>query len=283
MAFVLPVVAFFAVFNVFPVLYGLYLSMTRASLLTPPRWTGLDNFLALHSDPLFRLALGNTLVFVLGSTVPVWFASLGAALLFYQAFPGRDILKTLFFLPVLPPLVVVAVVWKVLLNPIGVMTWIVGWVWGQGEISWLYNTTLAPLVMIVVHDWAAIPFYMMIWLAGLATLSSEISEAAHIDGAGPARTFWHVELPQLRGTVVLVCALSSIGAFQTFTLQVRAQQRPGRPGQLHPGSRTPDLQARLSVFPHGLRRRAVGRAVRHGPCRYSYSAKAEPPCVLRAC
>ncbi|MGH7154671.1 MAG: carbohydrate ABC transporter permease, partial [Acetobacteraceae bacterium] len=118
--FVLPVVAFFAVFSVFPVVYGLYLSMTHASLLTPPHWTGLDNFLALPADPLFRVALGNTLVFALGSTVPVWFASLGAALLFHQAFPGRDILKTLFFLPVLPPLVVVAVIWKVLLNPIGV-------------------------------------------------------------------------------------------------------------------------------------------------------------------
>lgn len=227
--FVLPVVVFFATFSIFPVLYGLYLSFTRASLLRPPHWIGEANYLTLPSDPLFRTALSNTLIFVLGTTVPVWLASLGAALLFHQRFPARDILKTLFFLPVLPPLVVVAVIWKVLLDPLGVVTWLGSWIWGPGEIAWLYNTTLAPLMMIIVHDWAAIPFYMMIWLAGLTMLSSEISEAAHIDGAGPVRTFWHVELPQLRGTAILVCGLSSIGAFQTFTLQYVLSTDQGGP------------------------------------------------------
>ena len=203
--------------------------MTQASLLVPPRWSGFENFLTMPADPLFREALGNTLVFVLGSTVPVWFGSLFAALLFSQTFPARDILKTLFFLPVLPPLVVVAVIWKVLLDPVGVVTWMVGGLFGKAEISWLYDTTLAPLVMIVVHDWAAIPFFMMIWLAGLATLSPELSDAAHLDGASAIRTFWHVELPQLKGTAVLVCALSSIGAFQTFTLQYVLSNDQGGP------------------------------------------------------
>ena len=73
--------------------------------------------------------------------------------------------------------------------------------------------------MIVVHDWAVIPFFMMIWLAGLAGIPPELREAAHIDGAGPVRTFWNVELPQLRATAVLVAAISTINAFQTFTLQ----------------------------------------------------------------
>lgn len=227
--FVSPAVLFFAVFSVFPVLYGLYLSMTDASLLVPPRFTGFGNYFAMPTDPLFQQALGNTLIFVLGSTIPVWFGSLFAALLFNQTFPARDILKTLFFLPVLPPLVVVAVIWKVLLDPVGVATWMVGWMFGKAEIPWLYDTTLAPLVMIVVHDWAAIPFFMVIWLAGLATLSPEMTEAAHIDGAGPIRTFWHIELPQLKGTVVLVCALSSIGAFQTFTLQYVLSNDQGGP------------------------------------------------------
>lgn len=227
--FVLPAVLFFAVFTVFPVLYGLYLSMTQASLLVPPQWTGFGNYLTMPADPLFRQALGNTLMFVLGSTVPVWFGSLFMALLFNQTFPARDILKTLCFVPVLPPLVVVAVIWKVLLDPVGVVTWIVGGMFGKAEIPWLYDTMLAPLVMIVVHDWAAIPFFMMIWLAGLATLSTEMTEAAHLDGAGPIRTFWHIELPQLKGTTVLVCALSSIGAFQTFTLQYVLSNDQGGP------------------------------------------------------
>jgi ABC-type sugar transport system permease subunit len=229
LAFVTPAVLFFAAFNVFPVFYGLYLSLTQASLLTPPNFSGVQNYLAMADDVLFHEALANTLVFVLGSTVPVWFASLFAALLFNQVFPARNFLKTVFFLPVLPPVVVVAVIWKVLLDPVGVASWFVGGMSGAAEIPWLYDTTLAPMAMIIVHDWAAVPFYMMIWLAGLATLSPEMTEAAHLDGAGAVRTFWHIELPQLKGTAVLVCALSSINAFQTFTLQFVLSNDQGGP------------------------------------------------------
>jgi len=70
---------------------------------------------------------------------------------------------------------------------------------------------------------------MMIWLAGLAAIPPEFREAAAIDGAGPVRTFWHVDLPQLRSTAVLVAALSSINAFQTFALQYVLPTDPGGP------------------------------------------------------
>ena len=229
LVFVLPVVGFFAVFSVFPVVFGFYLSLTDYDLLNPPEWVGLANFRALLGDRLFLTALANTLVFVAGSTVPVWLASLLAALLFDQAFRGRDILKAIFFLPVLPPVVVIAVVWRVLLHPNGVMTWLVGAFSGVTEIRWLADTVLAPLAMIVVHDWAVIPFFMLIWLAGLAGIPPELREAAHIDGATAVRTFWNIELPQLRGTAVLVAALSTINAFQTFTLQYVLSPDPGGP------------------------------------------------------
>jgi multiple sugar transport system permease protein len=88
---------------------------------------------------------------------------------------------------------------------------------------------LAPFTMISVHDWAVIPFFMMIWLAGLAAIPPEYREAAAIDGAGPVRTFWHVDLPQLRSTAVLVASLSSIGAFQTFALQYVLPNDAGGP------------------------------------------------------
>ncbi len=229
LAFVLPVVLYFAVFSIFPVLFGFALSLTDYDLLDPPNWVGLDNFSALFSDRLFRTAFANTLIFVAGSTVPVWAASLLAALLFDQVFRGRNILKTLFFLPVLPPIVVVAVVWRMLLHPQGVMTWLAGAWRGVTEIDWLSNTMLAPLSMIVVHDWAAIPFFMLIWLAGLAGIPPELREAAHTDGATPWQTFWHIDLPQLRATAVLVAALSTINAFQTFTLQYVLSPDPGGP------------------------------------------------------
>ena len=229
LVFVLPAVTFFATFSIFPMLFGLYLSFTDYDLLNPPLWVGLDNFANLVSDPLFRKALANTLMFVAGATLPVWVLSLLAALLFDQAFRGRDILKATFFLPVLPPVVVVAIIWRVLLHPNGVMTWLVGGQWGLTEIRWLADAVLAPLSMIAVHDWAVIPFFMVIWLAGLAGVPAEQREAASLDGAGPVRTFWHIELPHLRSTAVLVAALSSINAFQTFALQYVLPNDPGGP------------------------------------------------------
>ncbi|HEY6439708.1 MAG TPA: sugar ABC transporter permease [Acetobacteraceae bacterium] len=229
LVFVLPAVGFFAAFNVFPMLFGLYLSFTDYDLLNPPLWVGLDNFANLLSDKLFLTALRNTLMFVAGATLPVWILSLLAALLFDQAFRGRDIVKAAFFLPVLPPTVVVAVIWRVLLHPNGVMTWLIGGRWGMTEIRWLADAVLAPLSMIAVHDWAAIPFFMVIWLAGLAGIPAEQREAAALDGAGPVRTFWYIELPHLRATAVLVAALSSINAFQAFALQYVLPTDPGGP------------------------------------------------------
>jgi len=251
--FVLPVVAFFAVFNVFPVLFGFYLSLTDYDLLNPPDWVGIDNFRNLFGDKLFLTALKNTLIFVAGTTFPVWISSLLAALLFDQVFRGRNILKAIFFLPVLPPVVVVAVIWRMLLHPNGIMTSLLGWFQGITEIRWLADTFLAPLCMILVHDWAVIPFFMMIWLAGLAGIPPELRDAAHIDGATPIKTFWHVELPQLRATAVLVAAISTINAFQAFTLQYVLAPDPGGPANS-------TLVLGLLVFKYGFQYFRMGDA-----------------------
>jgi multiple sugar transport system permease protein len=229
LVFVLPAALFFVAFSLFPMGFGLWLSLTDYDLLNPPLWVGLANFRSLATDRQFWQALDNTLLFVLGATLPVWISSLLAALVFHRAFRGRELLKAAFFLPVLPPVVVVAVVWRVLLHPNGVMTWLTaGWL-GVTEIRWLADATLAPLSLIGVHDWAVIPFFMMIWLAGLAAIPNEYREAAAIDGAGPVRTFWYVDLPQLRSTAVLVAALSTINAFQAFALQYVLPNDPGGP------------------------------------------------------
>src|SRR4029077_12442459 len=115
------------------------------------------------------------------------------------------------------------------LHPNGVMTWLVAGWRGVTEIGWLADGVLAPFAMTALHAWAAIPFFMMIWLAGLAAIPPEFREAAAIDGAGPVRIFWHVDLPQLRSTAVLVAALSSITASQAFALQYVLPSDPGGP------------------------------------------------------
>src|SRR6478736_1221493 len=253
LAFVLPVVFFFAVFSIFPVFFGFYLSLTDYDLLSPPLFVGLDNFRNLATDKLFLTALANTLVFVVGATVPVWAASLAAALLFDQVFRGRDVIKAVFFLPVLPPAVVIAVIWRLLLHPNGIATSTVGWFSGISEIPWLANTVLAPLAMIVVHDWAAIPFFMLIWLAGLAGIPQEARDAAAVDGAGALQRFWYIDLPLLRPTSLLVASLATINAFQSFVLQFVLSSDQGGPANS-------TLVLGLLVFKYGFQYFRMGDA-----------------------
>ncbi len=227
--FVLPCVLFFAVFMLYPMLSGMYLSLTKFTLLNPPRFCGLENYQNLLNDRLFIKSVGVTLRYVLGSTIPVWGLSLLAALLFFQKFPGREIFKTLFFLPVLPSLTVVSIVWLVLLNPTGLLTNLLHPLTGQGQIRWLSDVHLTPIMMIVVNNWSTIPFYMLIWLAGLNGIPTELREAALVDGASRVTSFLRVELPLLRPTAVLIAAVSSITAFQGFNLQYVLAPNHGGP------------------------------------------------------
>ncbi|MFC1960667.1 carbohydrate ABC transporter permease [Chloroflexota bacterium] len=228
--FVLPTVMFFVIFFLYPILSGLLFSLTDFTLLRPPVWVGLENYADLFNDRLFLKSIGVTLGFVVGTTIPVWILSLLAALAFYQLFPGREFLKTLFFVPVLPSLVVVAIVWRIIVHPSGMLTTMLYPFTGLGEINWLNNPTSSPLTMVLINNWTTIPFYMLIWLAGLSGIPRELRDAALVDGANRIQSFFRVELPLLRPTAVFVVAISTINAFQAFTLQYTIS--PGRGGPI---------------------------------------------------
>ena len=229
LVFVLPAVLFFAVFFLYPLIIGFGLSLTDFTLLRPPVWVGLDNYFDLLKDRLFLKSINVTLGFVFGSTVPTWILSLLAALLFYQKFPGREGLKLLFFSPLLPSVAVVSVIWVVLLHPSGILTHFIGPLVGKASITWLHDLTLSPIVIVVARIWSVIPFYMLIWLAGLTAIPQELRDAALVDGANRRQSFLRVELPLLRPTAVFVMAVSTIAAFQGFTLQFIIAPNQGGP------------------------------------------------------
>jgi multiple sugar transport system permease protein len=131
--------------------------------------------------------------------------------------------------PLLPSLVVVSIVWRVLFHPNGVMTWFAGSLFGAGEIRWLNDVALSPITIIVANAWTTIPFYMLIWLAGLTGIPEELRDAAQVDGANGWNFFWKIELPLLRPTAVFVAAISTINAFQGFTLQYIVSPGQGGP------------------------------------------------------
>jgi len=233
LAFVLPTVLFFAFFYIFPIFTGFYLSLTEFNLLRPPQFVGLENFQRLFTDRLFQRSIMATLGFVLGSTVPVWILSLLVAKLFFQRFPGREALKLIFMSPLLPSAVVVSIVWKVLFHPNGPVTAIIGGLFGTGEIRWLTDPQLSPITIIVANAWTTAPFYMLIWLAGLTGIPEELRDAARVDGASARQFFLRVELPLLRPTAVFVAAISTINAFQGFTLQFIISPNQGGPADVN--------------------------------------------------
>lgn len=227
--FVLPAVLFFVIFFLYPIISGVYYSLTDFTLLKPPVYVGLQNYQDLLKDRLFIKSIGVTLGFVVGTTVPAWILSLLIALLFHQKFRGREILKVFFFSPVLPSLIVVAIVWRILLQPGGILTTVLRPLTGAGEITWLDSPTLSPISMMIITNWTIIPFYMLIWLAGMTAIPQELRDAAKVDGANPIQSFLRIELPLLRPTAVFIAAISTINAFQGFTLQYAISPGKGGP------------------------------------------------------
>lgn len=217
--FVAPAMLFFLVFSLYPTLNGFYLSLTEYTLLKPPEFVGFTNYTKLAVNDQFQNGLKVTLWFLLGTTVPKWILSLALAMLFLAPFRGREFFKTLYFTPTLLSAVVVSLVWKLLLDPNGVISVLAKPITQDPDTLWLADRLLTPLSLIFVDDWAGIPFFMIIWIAGLVGIPRVFYEAALIDGTTRWQAFLHVTLPLLRPTILFVIVISTINSFQSFALQ----------------------------------------------------------------
>ena len=213
----LPALLILAVFRFLPMLEAFYLSFTDYDLINPPRWVGLQNFVDLVHDPLFLKSARVSLIYVCGSVIPVIPLSLGLAVLFNRALLARNFLRSAIFMPVVMPAVVMAVVWTFMYQQDGVMNTILGW-FGLGPVSWLRSSSTALWSVIVIGIWRAAPYYMVIFLAGLQAIPRDYYDAAKIDGAGNWATFYHITLPLLKPTMLLVVVMNVIVAMKVFAV-----------------------------------------------------------------
>lgn len=215
-AFLLPILALLVGFKLVPMLAALVLSLTSYDLLTPPRFVGLANYGTLLTDPRFGQSVGVTLYFMFGTAIPLWLLSLGLAVVFNRSFPGRGYLRLAYFLPTVMPTVVYAMVWRFLFHPYGLVN--VGLqTLGLPTVNWLANASAVVPAFIVSTEWRLVPYFMIIFLAGLQTIPAELKEAAAIDGASAWQTFVHITLPLLRPTILLVMVVSLILLARNFT------------------------------------------------------------------
>jgi multiple sugar transport system permease protein len=214
--FITPAVIGFVVFLAGPFLASLLISFTDYKLLVAPQWVGLDNYRALMVDPLFWQSLKVTFQYAIVALPLGLVLSLGLAVLLNQKVRGISFWRTIYYLPAVVSGVAVAVLWSWILNPeFGLLNLLLRYFGIRGP-HWLSDTRTALPALIVISLWG-VGGSMVIYLAGLQGIPTELYEAAELDGAGAWRRFISVTLPMLSPVIFFNLVLGVIGSFQFFT------------------------------------------------------------------
>ena len=220
--FIAPALLLIAVFFFLPVAASLLLSVTDFDIyaiasLDNVRFVGLRNYIELMQNPLFWTAARNTFYFALDGGPLTVAVSLAAALLLSSRLVRfRGVFRTIYFVPFVTTLVAVALVWRYLYHPqYGLINYVLGWI-GIAPIDWLGDPRWAMPAIILLAVWKGFGYNMLIFIAGIQNIPTDLYEAAELDGAGPLRRFVHVTLPQLAPTFLFVGVITMIGYFQLF-------------------------------------------------------------------
>src|SRR4051795_10270308 len=215
--FLLPLLLIFGAFSWYPISRAVIMSLQQTNLVTDPTWVGLDNFRFVLDDPLFPTAVKNTAYFALLALLFGYPVPLAAAVLMSEVRRGRGVYAALAYLPVVIPPVVAVLLWKTFYDggSVGVFNTMLGWV-HLGPYPWLQSQSWAMPSLVLESTWANAGATVIIYLAALTAVNTELYEAASVDGAGVLRKVWHVTLPQLRGVLLLTMILQIIGTAQVF-------------------------------------------------------------------
>ena len=215
--FVAPLIIFFLAFNLFPILYSVFLSFHDWSGIGDKVFIGLDNYVRIFTqDKTVWKSLGNTLyIMVLGFPLSIFLGLVLAAFL-SNLKKFRNVFQTINFLPYITTPVAIGLIFTFLFDwNTGIINKILSFFGGEG-INWLGNAKFAPLVIGFMIIWKTTGYYMALYLAGITSISEDIYEAAKVDGAGPVKTFFKITLPLLKPITIFIVITSLIYALQLF-------------------------------------------------------------------
>lgn len=210
----MPAMLLFAAFAIYPMVRVFYLSFLEYNLIAPSRFVGFDNFRSLLSDSLFHEAVENTIVYMVGTYAPALVLALAIALVLNRGTKSAGVLRTIYFVPVAMAWVVVAVMWRLIYHPFGLLNQLTGL-----SVTWLTDPIYAQLALILMSIWKELGFYLIIFLAGLQSVDRALYEAAALDGAPAWQRVRDITLPLLKPVTAVATVIAVIRGMQAFTPQ----------------------------------------------------------------
>jgi raffinose/stachyose/melibiose transport system permease protein len=225
-----PAIIAYGLVVIVPLFQSLSYSFYNWDGVTTARWVGLGNYVTFFTDPTLLASLEHVGVLVIFfAFLPIIFGLLSAGLLGRGRVKGQGVYRWILFLPQVLTSVVVAVIWKRLYGPDGPINSALNAV-GLGNLAhnWLGDFTWALPSLGVIGTWTTLGFCMVLFVAGVAAIPSELYEQARMDGAGPIQEFFAVTLPGLRGQLAVALTLTITGALRAFDLVwITTQGGPG--------------------------------------------------------
>ena len=215
-AMLLPTIVIFAVFMIYPILYSFYLSFTEFTGGTY-EFVGLRNYIELFNDPVFYKALFNTFFYlIIQVPVMISLALLLAVLVEQEFIRGKGFFRMATFLPTITSLVAYSLVFKVLFNTnYGLINYIVEFFGGE-KIQWIYSAWPARASIIISITWRWVGYNMIILLAGIQAIPTEMYESASLDGASFWQQLFYITIPAIKPIILFTTITSTIGTLQLF-------------------------------------------------------------------
>lgn len=228
--FIAPAAAFFIVFVLAPLSQTVYLSFWEWNGISPGVFVGIDNYVSVLSDPTTFLALSHSMLFIVTFCfIPVALGVTFAALLSRQKIVGLAFFRTVLFLPQVISSVVIGVAWRWMYQDTGTVNQFLGFLGFPATTAWLGDFTWALPAIGIIGSWVMTGLCMVLFLAGVGRIDSDLYDAAKVDGAGPFREFVSVTLPGLRPELTIAMTITIITALRTFDLVfVTTQGGPGK-------------------------------------------------------
>lgn len=226
--FVLPALVPLMIFWIYPILKSLIISFTNWDYMSPEYdFVFFDNFITLFSDSRFYQALGNTVVFTIGTLVPTIVGGLLLALLLQKYFYGSGLVKFILFSPWITPTVAVSIVWTWIYEPdAGIANAILNFFHLPG-LRWIQSSDTAMLSVIIVTVWKSLGYGMIFYLSALDKVPKELYEASSLDGASRWQDFKSITIPYISPTTFFLMIITMINSLQAYDqIQILTQGGP---------------------------------------------------------